>query len=77
MERFHQIREPTNECSKSFKWSKIMEGYQPRDKIKNSNPPKSGSGVPNKKQIILMMKDIDKLHIYFTDREIAHILWFG
>ena len=54
-----------------------MEGYQPRDKIKNSNPPKSGSGVPNKKQIILMMKDIDKLHIYFTDREIAHILWFG
>ena len=24
VERFHKIREPANECHKSFKWSEIM-----------------------------------------------------
>lgn len=26
---------------------------------------------------IVALKNIDKLQIYFTDREIAQILWFG
>ena len=55
------------ECGREF-----LRGIYPQKKcyVCDAAPPK-------REPVILTMKDIDKLHIYFTDREIAHILWFG
>ena len=42
-----------------------------------AKPPKGMARKSNKKPIILTIKDIDKLQIYYSDREIANIFWFS
>jgi len=54
-----------------------MKGYKPPPKnIRHPNKP-TPAPPPKDKPIILTLKDIDKLHVYFSDREIAQLLFLS